>query len=196
MFMKYILTLILIALGTLAKGQFFKLLDDVQPRDTIKPNYAIIYGFFLPRPIRQPGKSQEIWLYNLDTKKRISLVVKLPFGRPKADEFVCFIKPGNYAIRNYWGLEPGLTEDSPEPIYKGIDASGNFERKLKKAGIDKKTLTRYTFSVTANSINYLGTWDFRTGLVSFTDNKAELDNDLKSQFKRLDFSVANTILPN
>lgn len=83
-----------------------------------------------------------------------------------------------------------------EPIFQGIDASDDFENRIKSGEIDVDYLKEFTFTIIENSINYLGTWHFDTGLVSFTDDKEILDNLLRGRYKNLDFSKALLILPN
>lgn len=83
-----------------------------------------------------------------------------------------------------------------EPIFKGIDATDNFESKINSGQIKTEDLEQFTFTVTRNSLNYLGTWHFDKGLVSFTDDKAEFDKVVKHKYTKLNFSTANLVLPN
>jgi hypothetical protein len=83
-----------------------------------------------------------------------------------------------------------------EPIFKGIDATDNLEKKIRLGQIKKENLVPFTLFFTENSLNYVGTWHFNKGIVSFSDNKQEFDNQVKSKCKKLDFTTAKNNLPN
>ncbi len=82
-----------------------------------------------------------------------------------------------------------------EPIFQNVDASDDFETRIKSSAIDTNKLRKFTFTILKNSVNYVGTWHFDTGLVSFTDDKETLDDTLKKRYKNLDFSTAQLLLP-
>jgi hypothetical protein len=82
-----------------------------------------------------------------------------------------------------------------EPIFKNIDATDNFENKISSGQIKNENLERFTLSISENSLNYIGTWHFDNGLVSFSNDKTEFDILLKNKYKKLDFSTALTLIP-
>ena len=67
--------------------------------------------------------------------------------------------------------------------------------KTKSEPINQNKLEQFTFEITKNSLNYLGTWHFNKGLVSFTDDKIQFDKLLESHYKKLDFLKAITTIP-
>ena len=197
--MKYLATTILVFLTMFAKGQKFKTLGEVSNGDTIPTGKAIIYGNFIQRlGFSSGGFSQDIRIINLDTKEVLAFRVKPIFKSAKENAFICFIKPGNYAVLNYWRTQSkwygGKT--FTEPIFKGIDATDDLEKKINSGQTNKNELVQFTFAITENSLNYLGTWHFDKGLISFTDDKIQFDNLIKSKNKKLDFSAAKIVLPN
>lgn len=193
--MKYLATTILILMTMFAKSQNFKTLEEVSSGDMITNGQAIIYGNFIQRlGFSSGGFPQDIRIINVDTKEVLTFRVKATFKSAKENTFVYFIKPGNYAILNYWWTQSKWYGGKmyTEPIFKGIDASDNFEQ----GQIKPNELIQFSFVVAENSLNYLGTWHFDKGLVSFSDDKIQFDNILNSKYKKLDFSTAKTILPN
>ena len=197
--MKYLAAVVLIFLTIFAKGQNFKTLGEVGSRDTIPTGHAIIYGNFIQRlGFSSGGFPQDIRIINLDTKEVLTFRVKPSLKSAKENTFIYFIKPGNYAIQNYWWTQSKWYGGMmfTEPIFKGIDATDNFEKKIKSGQINQKELVQFTFAITKHSLNYLGTWHFDKEIVSFSDEKMQFDNLVKSKFKKLDFSAAITVLPN
>ena len=197
--MKYSPTIILIFLTMFAKGQSFKTLNETGSGDTIPTGQAIIYGNFIQRlGFSSGGFPQDIRIINLDTKEVLTFRVKPTFKSAKENTFIYFIKPGNYAILNYWWTQSKWYGGKifTEPIFKGVDATDDLENKIKSGQTNQNELVQFTFTVTENSLNYLGTWHFDKGLVSFTDDKIQFDNSVKSKYKKIDFSAAKTVLPN
>lgn len=82
-----------------------------------------------------------------------------------------------------------------EPIFKGVDASNNFDRKIASREIYIDNLQQYIFTIDENSLNYLGVWNFNTGLVSFIDNMNSFDEDFNTKYRNLDFTEAILNLP-
>ena len=180
------------------KGQYFKTLDETSSRDTIPIGLAIIYGNFIQRlGFSSGGFPQDIRLINLNTKEILAFRVKPMLKSAKENTFLYFIKPGNYAILNYWWTQSKWYggEMFTEPIYKGIDATDDLDRKIKSGQLKQNELVQFSFIITENSLNYLGTWHFNKGLVSFSDDKMQFDNIVKSKYKKLDFSTAKIVLP-
>ena len=196
--MKHSLTIILIFLTMFAKGQNFTKLEEVSSGDTINNGKGIIYGNFIQRlGFSSGGFPQDIRLINLDTKEVLTFRVKPTFKSSKENTFVYYIKPGNYAILNYWWTQSKWYGGKmfTELIFKNIDATDNFENKISSGQINIDNLEQFTFSISENSLNYLGTWHFDKGLVSFSNDKTEFDNLLKNKYKKLDFSTAMTVIP-
>jgi hypothetical protein len=196
--MKYLATAFFLFLTMFAKGQNFNTLNETNSGDTIPSEEAIIYGNFIQRlGFSSGGFPQDIRLINIETREVLAFRVKPTYKSAKENTFVYFIKPGKYAILNYWWTKSTWYGGKffTEPIFKSIDVTDNFEQKIKSRQINRNELEQFTFEITKNSLNYLGTWHFDKGLVSFTDDKMQFDNLVKSKFKKLDFSIAATILP-
>lgn len=84
-----------------------------------------------------------------------------------------------------------------EPIFKGVDTSTkDFKKKWENGKIKESDLEQYEFTIEKDTINYLGTWHFDTGLVSFSDDKESFDKEIMENFINLDFEKAVTNLPN
>lgn len=83
-----------------------------------------------------------------------------------------------------------------EPIYKGIASTNDLDEKIKLGQVSRDELKHFTFSVTENSLTYLGTWHFDKEVVFFTNEKLETDTPLSNRFKKLSFSQAITELPH
>ncbi|HAT92631.1 MAG TPA: hypothetical protein DCS36_09595, partial [Sphingobacterium sp.] len=112
--------------------------------------------------------------------------------------FIYTIEPGNYAILNYWWTNSKWYGGKmyTEYIFKNTDTTDGFEDKVNAGLINIDELERFTFKITENSLNYLGTWHFKTPPVSFTDDKVILDKKMKDRYKAIDFSQANLVIPN
>lgn len=196
--MKHSLAIILVFLTMFAEGQTITTLDKVSKRDTIITGKAIIYGNFIQRlGFSSGGFPQDIRLISLDTKEVLSFRVKPTYKSAKENTFVYHIKPGNYAILNYlWTQSKWYGgEMFAEPIFKNIDATDNFNQKIRSGKIHTDNLEQFTFSISENSLYYLGTWHFDKGLVSFSDDKTVFDPLVKGKYKKLEFSNARTEIP-
>lgn len=161
-------------------------------------NDVIICGNFIQRlNFKSGGFPQDIHILNLDTEKIMSFRVKPTFKSSKENTFMYFIKPGNYVILNYLWTESKWYGGKMfnEPIFKDIDATDELEQKIKSGQIKESDLARFSFSVSTNYLNYLGTWHFDSGLVYFSDQKEEFDKLLKKKHKQHDFSKATTSIP-
>ncbi|SFN89619.1 hypothetical protein SAMN05421741_11333 [Paenimyroides ummariense] len=180
-------------------SQSMKSLNNISANDTVPEGQAVIYGNFIQRlGFSSGGFSQDIRIINLESNEISTFRVKPIFKTAKENSFCYVIEPGEYAILNYWWTESKWYGGQmfTEPIYKNIDATKDFEEKIKSGELTEKDLIKYTFTITENSLNYLGTWHFNKGLVSFTDDKTKLDKKLSNTFKKLDFINATTIIPN
>lgn len=196
--MKYISTLCFVFLSTIVFGQKLSKLYEISNDAIIPEGEAIIYGNFIQRlGFSSGGFPQDIRLINVDTKEICAFRVKPTFKSAKENTFIFHIKPGKYAILNYWWTQSKWYGGKmfTEPIYKHIDATNEFNKKLRSGQIKEDDLVHFTFTITENSLNYLGTWHFDKGLVSFSNNKSELDNKIANKYKKLNFSTANLVLP-
>lgn len=78
---------------------------------------------------------------------------------------------------------------------KGLIHQQGLLGKNERGKIIKENLVQYEFTVEKNNLNYLGTWHFDTGLVSFSDDKIQLDKEMNSKYKTFDFENAIIRLP-
>lgn len=197
--MKYLVTIILIFISTFSKGQNIMTLAELGNNESIPSGYAVIYGNFIQRlGFSSGGFPQDIRLINIETKEVLTFRVKPTFKSAKENTFCYVIKPGTYAILNYCWTQSKWYGGKmyTEPIFKGIDATDNLEQKLKSGQIKQEELVQFKFTIVENSLNYLGTWHFDKGLVSFSDDKIPFDSTLKDVYNKLDFSTAKIMLPN
>jgi hypothetical protein len=182
-----------------AQRKYIKALKKVSRKDTIPMDKAIIYGNFIQRlGFSGGGFGQDIRLINLSTKEILTFRVKPIFKMAKENTFFCFIKPGTYAILNYWWTQSKWYGGKifTEQIFKDFHATDYSEQKIHSEQTSQTEWVRFTFEITKNSLNYLGTWHFDNRLVSFTDDKIQFDNLVKSKYEKLDFSTSKTVLPN
>lgn len=190
---------ILIFTSLYASGQKYNALNRVGSRDTVGSAHAVIYGNFIQRlGFSSGGFPQEIRLLNNETNELICFRVKATFKSSRQNEFAYFIPPGTYTILNYWWTKSKWYggEVFTEPIFKGIDTSDKFEKRINSGQITRDDLIQFRFSVAAGTINYLGTWHFEKGLVAFANDKSEFDELVRGHYKGLDFTTANVVLPN
>lgn len=197
--MKYFAITLLIFLALSVNGQKLKWLNKLSYNSTIEPGKAIMYGNFIQRlGFSSGGFAQELQIINLDTEELYSFTVKPALKSAKENTFIYFIKPGNYAILNYLWTQSKWYGGKifTEPIYKGIASTADLDEKIKSGQISKDELKQFTFSVTENSLTYLGTWHFDKEIVKFKDKKLDLDTPLSKRFKKLNFSQAIIELPH
>lgn len=195
---KYITLLFLVFTALITQGQNITRLKSFKKGDKIADGQAVILGTFIQRlGFSSGGFPQDIRLLNIDTDEIFAFRVKSTFKSSKADNFIFHIKPGNYAILNYFWTQSKWYGGKMymEPIFKGVDASKDFDKKIATREIKVDDLQRYTFNIDENSINYLGEWNFNTGLVSFIDSKDSFDQNFYKKFKNIDFSEAKLNLP-
>ena len=193
------LIIILFFCTTFTQAQNIQTLSEVKQKDILQKEESIIYGNFIQRlGFSSGGFPQDIRLINLDTKEIVAFRVKPIFKTTKENSFVYFIKPGNYAILNYWWTQSKWYGGKmfTEPIFRGVDATDDFEKRITSGEIEDDKLQMFTFTIVENSLNYLGTWHFDKGLVFFSEDKDKLDNELIQQYGNLDFSKAKVNLPD
>lgn len=162
--------------------------------EDIPKGKALVYGDFLQSvKLAGWGATQTIRIINTDTEKGVFFSVKPHFSIKKENAFCIALDPGLYAIYRYEWTK-GYTTYS-EPILKGIDARDNFNKKRKSGEIQDEDLEFFLFKVEANTLNYLGTWNFESGIVSFIDEKEETDAALQKKYKKLNFQNSMVNLP-
>jgi hypothetical protein len=109
--------------------------------------------------------------------------------------FFFHIPSGTYEILNYHWVRSTWYGNKifNEPIFKDVNTTEDFNTKIATGQIKEKDLIRFQFTIATDSVNYLGTWHFNTGLVSFTDDNGHAKN-FTDGFK-INFTTANTVLP-
>lgn len=112
-------------------------------------------------------------------------------NQQKKIHFYYHIPSGKYAIlHDVWTQSKWYGGKTyTEPIFRRF-AFSNIESKIKSGQIKEEELEQYKFSIQSNSLNYLGTWHFDKEIVSFSENKINLDKKLSETFTRLDFKNA------
>lgn len=189
--------LVLLALSTQAQETIE--LQEVKKNKQILPGQAIIYGSFIQRlSTNSIGFPQDIRIVNINTTEVFSFRVKPTLKSGKENPFCYNLKPGTYMILDYWWTDNKWYGGNAviEPVYKGIDATDSLREKIDNNRIRQRDLKRFTFKIESNSLNYIGTWHFDTGMVYFSNDKNVLDEKLKKKYKRLDLINAITVIPD
>ncbi|WP_176133010.1 energy transducer TonB [Hymenobacter sp. CRA2] len=147
-------------------------------KDALPADKGVVYGVFIQRlGFSSGGIGQYVRLYHLGTGRVMNILVKPVMKSRKDNEFCVALPPGRYALQAYQ--------------YNG--AVDNI-RKSRRAGA--VAATRYTFTVEAGQLQYVGTWHFeQAGPPRFTDDKAVTDEHLRDKFDKLPFGAARTTLP-
>ncbi|MEC5166218.1 hypothetical protein RCH18_001954 [Flavobacterium sp. PL11] len=197
--MKLFSTIILTLFTFLATSQNYKSLVEFNRNDSIVAGQAVIYGSFIQRlGFSSGGFAQDVRIINMETNEISAFRVKPAYKSAKENTFCYSITPGTYAIYNYWWTQSKWygAKFFTEPIFKNIDSRENLDVKIKSGQLKQEDLTPFVFTINPNSLNYLGTWHFDTGVVKFSNDKLILDNKLKDKYKFIEFSKATTLLPN
>lgn len=198
---KYLFVILCFSVGYASNmhGQKIESLKKAKSSTELSNTNSIIYGLFIQRlGFSSGGFPQYIRLLNIATNEVYSFNVKPTMKTGKEIPFCYYIKPGEYRILNYFWTQSkwygGLIHQ--EPIYKNIDTSTNDFAKQNKSGkIDLNNLNFYIIKIADNAINYLGTWHFNTGLVSFSNNKEKLDEEMKEKYQSIYFENAAIRIP-
>ena len=198
--MKYIITIALGLLTNILFGQEIKVLEKVPIGAKIEQGQTIICGNFIQRlGFSSGGFPQDIIIQNIETKEYFKFRVTPTYKSRKENSFCFYIKHGTYQIISYvwtqskWygGMMYG------EPIFKGIDVTEYLEKNKEiPQEIYENSSLRYSFTLGENSLYYLGTWNFNTGLVFFTNDLSKFTEEMVSEYKKLDFSKASTEIPD
>jgi hypothetical protein len=152
----------------------------------VHPSKAIIYGQFYGK-----GFPNSILLYRFDDKLEYPIRLN---GR-----FIYSITPGKYAILMYvypkskWD---GSIENMVDIIYKN-GTQKEVVALLKSGELKESEIQRYTFTVEAGRVNYLGTWNFEDKIPVFIDEKQRIDKKMQKSksFVYLDLGTAVTNMP-
>lgn len=196
--MKYSLTVFLIFFSLVTKSQHYKGLREVSLGESSRKGYSIIYGKFIQRlGFSSGGFPQDIRLLNTETKEIITFRVKPIFKSARKNNFYFFIPAGHYAILNYWWTKSMVYggEVHTETIYKKAKVKDSAEPGLKSGETNTEYQQYYRFTITENSLNYMGTWHFDTEQVSFTNDKEKMDRSTGYKYSNIDFSEAIINLP-
>ncbi|EIA08962.1 hypothetical protein [Flavobacterium frigoris] len=197
--MKITITTIFAFLTMFAYGQNMSNLKELGNNETIPTGQAVIYGNFIQRlGFSSGGFPQDIKIINIETKELYTFRVKPTFKSAKENTFCYTLKPGTYAISNYlWTQSKWYgAKMVTEPVFKNIDATDQIENKINTGKLKEIDFVPFTFTVTENTLNYLGTWHFDTGLVKFTNDKQVFDIKIIDKYKKLDLATAKIVLPN
>lgn len=190
---------ILLSLFTVGTyGQKIITLKSLNQNKSITPETSIIYGSFIQRlGFSSGGFPQDIRIVNRETNEIYAFRVKPAYKCAKENLFCFYIMPGNYLILKYWWTQSKWYGGAmyAEPIFKGIDATRDFNTKVNSVEINTEDLERYEISIKGNTINYLGTWHFDKGLVSFTNEKHTLDSIMRKAYKNINFEESIINLP-
>ncbi len=195
--MRITLIIILGFTTMIVNGQDFIQLNKVNNNDNIIEGQSIIYGNFIQRlGFSSDGFPQDIRIQNIETNEICRFRVKPTFTSKRENIFAFHIKPDTYKIIVYWWTQSKWYggEIFTEPIYKNINTTQNFKIKLEKGEIRKEDLKQFEFTISENTLNYLGTWHFNTGTVSFSNEKNKIDEMIK--FTKINLDNALIILPD
>ena len=198
--MKATLSIFLLLFALSVNAQKIKLLTPVDPAHVVDSEKAIIYGSFMPRTQNwlKKGLQQYIRIKNIETNQVFSFEVVHYMSTSKQNIFEYLLDPGTYEIITYaWADEVVLGAKAHyEPVWKDFDITDSLNiKKIQSDEISSNDLKHYRFTVAANTLCYLGKWNFTTGLITFSDTKPETDQKIKKDFLTLDFDKAITILP-
>ncbi len=181
------------------KSQQTGVLKKVYNGHTMRPDEAIVYGTFIPRlGMAHSLNFHEVRFQNVNTGEILKLKIKPKSRKSQDEKFVLIIPPGTYTILNYVWPEKRWYGNMiyTEPIFKGINSLDNLEEKILNGQIKAQDLQQFSFTISPQTVNYIGTWRFNTSLVSFTDDKGNMDDSIKNKYKKLDLSKALIVLPD
>lgn len=197
--MKNLLTTLLLLISFVAAAQPGRRLEKLGENDTIPAGQAAFYGEFVQRlkKLKSGGYPQDIRLINIETNEVLIFRVKSTFKTAKENAFCYLIEPGTYAILNYWYTESKWYggKSYMEPIYKGDDSILETERKIKNKEQRPDELVLFKFTIPANTLNYVGRWHFEQSPVFFTNEKEEVDKEMRGRYKKVGFEEAQIVIP-
>ena len=198
--MKNLLVTIWLLISFCAAGQPARRLDKPGDNGVIPAGQAVFYGEFVQRlkKLKSGGYPQDIRLINVETNEGLVFRVKSTFKTAKENTFCYLIEPGTYAILNYWYTESKWYggKSYMEPIYKGKDSILETEKRIKNKELRPDELVLFKFTVSENTLNYVGTWHFEQSPVFFTNDKEQADDKMKDKYTKLDFPSSCVVLPD
>jgi hypothetical protein len=192
--MKTICLIIFIIISNFIFSQNYILTYNIETTQTIPSGQAIIYGNFIQRlGFSSGGFPQDIRIINNETKEIFSLRLKKTFKSSKQNIFCMALKPGNYTIINYWWTKStwygGIMHT--ENIYKDFNGIKNTNKEM-----DNNKNERFNFTITPNSLNYVGTWNFDSESIKFINDKEITDITVFKKFKNLKIQNSISNLPH
>ena len=198
--LKQLLLLFILAIGlsTNVSAQKIKKLKEANSSKKLSDEVSIIYGNFIHR-IGSDNKyyAQAVVLRNIITNEDYSLNVRANYQRDTEKSFRFYIKPGMYKIHGYWywTVKWLIGKEHYQLIFKDTD-SALFDKIAVSDDIaNEYKLESYYIEIRPNSIYYLGTWDFSSGVVSFSDDKVDHDKNVSKIYRKIPFDQAITKLP-
>lgn len=197
--MKRLFTLAFLLINLVAYAQRITQLEGVGEGNSFKPGEGVIYGNFIQKlSFWKSGYQQYIRVRNLQTHEVLSFQVKSTYGGARIRPFCYYIPAGVYELWQYQYSEAKWygTRTVTTPVFKDVDINLNVKNLVDSGLLRPQDLHRFTFKVEPGSTTYLGTWHFDAGAVFFTDEKAVLDEKIKSDHPALNFEKAVTAIPN
>ena len=196
--MKFLLAFSMLLFVQFSFAQKERNLTKVANTDYLVEDKAILYGNFVQRlGFSSGGFPQDIKLRNIETAEVVTFRVKPTYKSAKQNTFMVYIEPGTYIILNYeWTKSMWYGGKMyTEPIYKDFDGFNYISKKTDPNQFSHQKLERFQFTIEANTLYYVGTWHFDQSIVSFTNDKEELDQTISINHPHLDFRKAEVCLP-
>ncbi|WP_157886831.1 energy transducer TonB [Hymenobacter sp. PAMC 26628] len=150
---------------------------------------GLVYGRFLQRLSSNTlGQGQYVRLVNMTTHKSFRINVKPVLKTVRENTFCYALPAGRYALFVY---------EFPDPAWSGLRI--HLESILKPpSNATASTLgtTRYQFTVAADKLHYVGTWNLATeNQPEFLNEKTLLDGYLQPEYEYLKFAEADLSIP-
>ena len=194
-----ILFILAIGLGVNISAQKIEKLKEANSSKKLSNEVSIIYGSFIHR-IGSDNKyyAQTVILRNIITNELYSLYVGASNKTDTEKSFRFHIKPGMYKIQSYWYWTVSkwlIGKEHYQPIFKDTDNTLLDKIAVSDDIANEYKLESYYIEIRPNSIYYLGTWDFSSGVVSFSDDKVDHDKNVSKIYRKIPFDQAITKLP-
>lgn len=194
-----ILFILIIGLSSNASAQKIEKLKEANSSKKLSNDTSIIYGHFIQR-IGSDNRfyPQVIVLLNIITNEAYSLNVRASNKTDTEESFRFYIKPGMYKIQSYWYWTVSkwlIGKEHYQPIFKDTDSTLFDKIAVPDDIANEYKLESYYIEIRPNSIYYLGTWDFSSGVVSFRDDKVNHDKKVEKIYRKIPFDQVITKLP-
>ncbi len=150
---------------------------------------GLVYGRFLQRLSNNTlGQGQYVRLVNMTTHKSIRINVKPVLKTVRENAFCYALPAGRYALFVY---------EFPDPAWSGLRIHLESIRKPPSNAMARTlSTTRYQFTVAADKLHYVGTWNLTNeNQPEFLNEKTLLDGDLQSEYEFLKFAEAELSIP-